>query len=197
MKKYYSFALLIAAIGLSGCAKYKSSSVPYPTGFSQEAEDIQVVTRKLSDRECITCFDSKTTAKKYDAVQMYVKNNRDKPIVLSANKLDIEIENVKNISKTIYRNTAGRVAGYGIGALFFWPLIIPAAVDGAKSSKANFEVDQDVKVKVLGQNDTEIIQPGAAVNKIFFVPKDKMRKEFNVTLIEQSSLKEIGFYCMT
>lgn len=182
---------------LPQCAKYKPSPLPYPTGHTQEVDEVQVVSRQISDAELSACFDTKEAQIKYSAVQIYIKNNRKKPVVLSANKIGMPIESSKIIAKKIHRNTVGRAGGYGLGALFLWPLIIPAAVDGAKSETSNRKIDMDMKVKVLGQNETVVIQPNNAVNKVFFVPKESTRSEFSLSLVEQDSLKEIRFLCIT
>lgn len=193
MKKLILIVFLLVV--LPNCAKYKPSSLPHPTGLSQESEDIKVITRRFTDKECETCFDSKDAAKKYVAVQVYVKNNRSNPIILSANNIDLPLESSKNISKAVHRNTAGRVAAYSVASLFFWPLIIPAAVDGAKSSTANYKADRDLEAKIIGQNETEIIKPDNSINKVFFVPRDQMREDFNLTLVEQDSLRKVNFIC--
>jgi len=203
MKKNRSFisgissmaAMALLLFILPQCAKYKPTPLPHPTGHSQETDGVKVVSRQLTEQEIKACFDTREAAQKYSAVQVSVKNNRNKPIVLSANTIDMPIESTKSISNKIYRNTAGRAGGYGVASLVLWPLIIPAAVDGAKSSNANYKIDHDMKVKVLGQNETIVIEPHNAINKVFFVEKESIKDEFSLTLVEQDSSKEIGFVC--
>lgn len=180
---------------LPHCAKYSPSPLPHPVGEEQEKSNIKIVTRKLSAKECAACFDEKSVSKKYDVIQLYVKNKNKKPIVLSANNISVPVESSKDVCHKIHRNTAGRVAAYGAGAFFLWPLIIPAAVDGAKSSTANHRINRDVAVKVLGQNETEIIQPHNSVNKVIFVPKRYSKNEIDVKLINKSSKETVCFTC--
>lgn len=193
--KLFGFCLILLL--LPNCAKYKPSPLPYPTGKVQEAEKVQVVTRKLSQSELESCFDSSDISNKYEGIQICVKNNRSEPIVLAARNIDASLESSKIICEKLHRCTAGRVAGYCAGGLLLWPLFIPAAVDGAKSSKANYKINQDVSVKVLGQNESTVIDPNRSINKVFFVPRSQMKPEFGVTLIEESSRKEIKLSCST
>jgi len=70
------------------------------------------------------------------------------------------------------------------GAWFAWPLIIPAIVDGIKSSQANQELDQDYQKKAA---DNLVITPGSFHKTIVFVPKASFEPIFNIDLVEQET----------
>lgn len=185
--------MLFGILVLPNCAKYKPTTIAHPEGETQENGNVKMVARKLSRSECATCFDSPSVSKKYVAIQLYVKNKTDKSIVLSANRLNMPVASSKKVSKIVYRNTAARVGGYLGGALLVWPLVIPAAVDGVKSSKANSYVDRDISEKVLGQNEKVIIKPHNSVNKIIFVTPQDLKDELVVTLTRKNLSNPLDF----
>lgn len=194
LKKSLFFGALLCV--LPNCAKYRPASLPLPTGQTQNIEGVEVITRKLTKYEFGTCFDTSEAADKFDAVQIYVKNNRTRPIVLSANNITLPLEGSKVVAETIHRNTVGRAAGYTFGGLFFWPLLIPAAVDGAKSSKANYKINQDINAKGLTQNTSVVIDPNRYTNRALFVRKEQMKSNFTITLVEEDTEKRIVVDCL-
>jgi len=196
MSKKILYFLAVSSLFLfSGCAKYKPSQIPFPSGEKQKANNIKIVTRKLSDKEVKICFDSQKLSKKYDAVQIYVKNNSDKTIILNAQQISLPVISAKEICKTTYRETAARITSYAIPGFFLWPFWIPAIIDGQKSSKANEQIDQDVSVKVLATNDNKSIKPNNHINKIAFIPKGYNTKEFAIKLVDKNLKTASKFIC--
>jgi hypothetical protein len=191
MRKFFTggFNLLVLTIAailvLPHCAKYKPTELPHPAGQHQESNGVSVIARKLTSSECANCFDSKSLAKKFDALQVYVQNKSDESVVLSSTNISLPIASKKDISYKIYRNTIGRAGTYGFIGLFAPLFFIPAAVDGAKSSSANHKIDIDVKNKVLLQNEKEVIAPHNSINKVVFVSKNCANKNFDITLTNE------------
>ena len=195
IKKLLFFVSVTSLIILAGCAKYKPSPTPFPTGKKQELNNIKVVTRKISPQEVKICFDSTNLAKKYDAVQVYIKNNSTKSIILNSQNISLPILSAKEVCKPAYRCTGLRAGSYGIVAMLLCPFWIPAIIDGLKSSKANAEIDRDVQTKVLSKNDNVIIKPHNHINKITFIPKGQATNEFSIKLVDKNLKTANKFVC--
>lgn len=201
MKNVKILSKMAAFVGLlvilPNCAKYRPMGLPHPTGHAQEVEGVEVITRKLKSDEFRVCFDtsSKNVYLKHDAIQLHFKNNRSKPLILKAKNIDLPLESSKLIAKKLHRNTVARAGGYGVGSLFLFPLIVPAIVDGVKSSKANQKINYDVKSKVINHKQSIIIEPNRSLNKVIFVSKEEVKPTFNIKLIEEGTNKEITIPC--
>jgi hypothetical protein len=66
----------------------------------------------------------------------------------------------------------------------FWPLAIPAIIDGVKSSNANKALDNDFAYKTARD---QIIFPYSHLNMLIFVPRDSYQNTFSITLIDQDT----------
>ncbi len=106
--------------------------------------------------------------------------------MFSLNRISLSAARPEEVAEKVHTSTVGRAAGYGVGALFLWPLAIPAIVDGIKSSDANDALDNDFSAKVAHD---QVIFRHSHFNKIIFVPVNEYQPAFKVTLIEQDSNK--------
>jgi hypothetical protein len=191
------FLMTIATIlVLPNCAKYRPTALPHPAGERQQSNGVTVITRKLTSQECRNSFDSKFLSKKYDAIQIYIQNKSNENVVLSSTNITLPIASKKDVCRKIYRNTAGRVASYGAVGILLWPLfLIPAAIDGSKSSTANHKIDLDIKEKAIVQNDKVIVLPHHSINKIIFVPKQEPKRVFDIILTTKDLTPITKFTC--
>jgi hypothetical protein len=96
----------------------------------------------------------------------------------------------EEVAQKAHRSTLGRAAGYGVAALFLWPLAIPAVVDGVKSSKANTQMDIDFAAKRL--QDT-VIQPFTTINGIIFVPTVELKPNLSINIIDKDTQEKLEF----
>jgi len=92
------------------------------------------------------------------------------------------------VAEKVYTSTAGRIAGYGVGALLIWPLIIPAIIDGVKSYQANKSLNKDFLSKAA---EDKTIKAYSQMNSIVFVPIRNYEKTFSMTLIDCETKKPL------
>ena len=188
MKKHLVLFVLTLTL-LSGCASYNAA--PLNT-LSSEAihssgknNPIFVAAKAYDKVDCKRYLDRDVIANGYQPVQLYIQNNSDKSYSFSLNRIDLPFAREDEVSRKVHTSTVGRALGYGIpGVLVLWPLIIPAVVDGIKSSEANEALDYDFSSKIARD---QTIGPHSYFNKIIFVPVNDFRQSFNVTLIDQDS----------
>jgi len=68
--------------------------------------------------------------------------------------------------RQVHTSTIKRTGRYGLPGLFFWPLLVPAIVDGLGSEKANEKLDADFVQKSL---HVQIVRPYSLVNGLILV----------------------------
>jgi hypothetical protein len=197
MKKYTVYVTL-CSIGfvvllITGCAKYRPRMMSYATGSVQEQENIEVATKALNDLECQSYFNRKIVKKGYQPIQVCIKNKTDKTYVLNANNIGLPIEKPKRVARRLHTNTASRVAGWSLGGLFFWPLFIPAIVDGTRSIKANKELDADLNERGIGRSQKIVIAPHSAINKVMFVKTADYRPHYSIDLTSKDDGTKVKF----
>jgi hypothetical protein len=179
-------------IFLSSCASYHaaslntlSSDVVHSNSWDQS--DIVVVAKAFNKGDCKRYLDRDVIAEGYQPVQLYIENNSDKNYIFSLSRVSLPCAAPEEVAEKVHTSTVGRATGYGVGALFLWPLAIPAIVDGVKSSQANDALDIDFSSKAARD---QIIQSHSYFNKLLFVPTNEYQPSFNLTLMDQKSNKK-------
>ena len=117
-------------------------------------------------------------------MQLYIQNNTKNAYVFSLNHVSLSVARPEVVAEKVHTSTVGRAVGYGTGALFLWPLAIPAIVDGVKSAKANEALDADFDAKCAKD---QIIPMHSHLNKVLFVPRGEFNSSFTITLVDIES----------
>lgn len=190
--KIFFFPLAIAMFLLSGCASYNAFPLETPIiqSCSQKNEDILISATPFNKADCKRYLDRDVLSKGYQPVQLFIQNASDKNYAFSLQRISLSCARPEEVADKVHTDTAGRAAGYGAGAIFLWPLAIPAIVDGVKSSNANEALDNDFSAKTARD---QIIPPHSYFNKLIFVPVKEYQSAFTITLMDQESgqLKEL------
>lgn len=187
-----------AALLLSGCASYNaatlnclSSEVFSNASTSASKTGVVVAAKAFNKVDCRRYFDRDILKKGYQPVQLYIQNNSDKSYSFSLNRISLPCARSEEVAEKVHTSTIGRILGYGIPGLFVaWPLVIPAVVDGIKSSEANEQLDNDFASKTARD---QIISPHSYLNKVVFVPIAEYQPSFTITMIDQESNQSKAF----
>ena len=153
--------------------------------LSASAEKDVVATAKAFNKsDCKRYLDRDVIAEGYQPIQLYIENKSDKPYSFALSRVSLPVAQPEEVAQTVHTSTVGRAVGYGVGAIFLWPLAIPAIVDGVKSAEANDHLDVDYSSKAARD---QVIQPHSHFNKLLFVPVNGYQSSFTVTLMDQNS----------
>ncbi len=186
--------LVVGAIALSitSCAKYRSQPLTkqYISHDGQPAQPVSVSVKKFTVSDCKEYLGRDVIKKGFQPLQITVYNNTDQFLLFSKDGMTLTVASPEEVSKTVETSTVGRATGYGVAGLFIWPLLIPAVVDGVKSSKANTQLSKDYAQKAI--NNMEII-PYATATGIVFVPVSQMRENFTITLVNRDTHEKYAF----
>lgn len=185
-------AVASVLILLSGCASYQAASLNTLSSDAMVSgmpgrEEIVVVAKAFNKADCKRYLDRDVIAQGYQPIQLYIENKSDKNYAFSLSRVSLSCASPEEVAEKVHTSTVGRATGYGVGALFLWPLAIPAIVDGVKSSQANDALDIDFSSKAARD---QVIQPHAYFNKLLFVPSNEYQPAFTVTLMDQNSNKK-------
>jgi hypothetical protein len=192
-KKPLSLSIgLTVLLALSGCASYRSRPLSHlPTRSAQISNEksVSFAYHIFSKKDCKRYLDRNVIKYGYQPVQITITNNSDKTLHFSRKRISLTTVDVDEVAEKAYTNTAGRSIGYGVGAyLLFWPLAIPAIVDGIGSSKANEKLSNDYNRKILHDQP---INPFETVNGLIFVPVDTFTPNFEISLSHGTSSEPI------
>ncbi len=185
-KSFLSICLASVSLMVTSCANYNAvalSNQPFQQLISttDEVQGIILAARSFSEEECKQYLDRDVIDKGFQPVQLFFQNNTNKSYDFSARRISLPVAYPEEVARTVHTSTIGRVAGYGIGSLLFWPLVIPAIVDGIKSTYANEALDKDYRLKT---NYNHTIAPHSNLNTLIFVPIRDYRNSFMVKLID-------------
>lgn len=186
-------AFFAASILFSGCASYHAASLntlQSDTMCHSEKKDILIAARTFDKADCKRYLDRDVIAEGYQPVQLYIENKSNQNYFFSVNRISMPCARSEEVAETVHTSTIGRAVGYGVGALFIWPLAIPAIVDGLKSAEANDALDNDYSAKTARDQK---ITSHSHFNKLIFVPNNEFQQNFTITLINQDSNKSISF----
>jgi hypothetical protein len=186
--------VLVAAIFVVSCASYKAVPIPkLQPEFAinaQKQNDVLVAVHVFTVDDCRRYFDYDIIGGGYQPIQIAVDNQSKEILLLSKDGISQPSVPPEEVAHKCHRSTVGRATAYGVGALFLWPLAIPAVVDGVKSSNANTRMDTDFAAK--GFQDT-VIQPFNNISGIIFVPTTECRPDLTINLINRETRDKISF----
>ncbi len=180
--------LIVLSVGyLSGCARYNARSLNSLSSdlmTTSKSKGVGVVARTFTQADCKRYLDRDVINEGYQPVQVYLQNNTAKSYSFSLNRISLPHAAPEEVAEKVHTSTAGRVAGYGAGALILWPLVIPAIVDGVMSSQANERLDNDFYSKAAKD---QVVNPYSHINTLIFVPCSSYVNDFTITLIDQET----------
>ncbi|MBM3207420.1 MAG: hypothetical protein FJZ57_02285 [Chlamydiae bacterium] len=184
---------VIMLILSTGCASYNASALSnlqatYLIDAQANSSEVVAVAKAFTKQDCIRYLDRDLIRKGYQPLQLYVENRSNKTYSFALNRISLPYATSDEVADKVHTSTVGRITGYGVGALFIWPLVIPAIIDGIKSSEANQALDEDFYCKSVKD---QIIGPYSHMNTIIFVPRSDFKNNFNFTLIDIASKEPV------
>lgn len=151
---------------------------------------VQMFAKIFDEEDCKRYLGRNVLAKGYQPVQILLKNTSGKSFAVAPERLNLQQASVDEVARSVHTSTAKRVAWYSVAGLFLSPFIIPAVVDGIKSSQANQYLDQDYQKKSL---KTQILQPYSQISSIVFVPDHSFNeaRDISMTVVDVSNQKPV------
>lgn len=195
MKKLLSLVLVLMFL-LQGCASYRAARLPSSDVSSfanhQNQGGLKVVVKFFNARESKKSFGVGKLYRKFQPVYIAIDNRTKTAYEFKKRMLSKQTAPAEEVAKECGFNTVGRATAYGVAGLFFWPLLIPAVVDGVGSSQANVKMEDDYMYKEIKDDR---IQPNGLLNGIVFLDKMKDGETLDIRLsnIDTNEIKLFTF----
>jgi hypothetical protein len=184
----FVFLCCVGVLLLTGCAKYRPKPLNMPQNTVQEKNGLLVQASLMSTEESREVFGNRSPQSKgFLPIQLAITNKTPQAYQLDASHIGLELVPADHVARQISFNTAGRVAGWGIAGLFIWPFLIPAFVEGSKSSLANKELSRDFEKRTISTNSKVFIGGNGMINRVMFVDAEKYKTTFAFDLINQNT----------
>lgn len=174
--------LCIAILSITGCAHYQAKPLKNLVIPTQPKEQtVSFAYHIFSKSDCKRYLDRDVIGKGYQPIQIAITNNTNHCFRLSTDSFSIPIVGHEEVAEKVHTSTIKRATSYGVGALFLFPLIIPAVVDGVGSYQANQELDSDFDQKSMYD---KIINPHSTINGLVFAPVEGFNPVFNFSIFD-------------
>ena len=191
MKHKIAYSALIL---LTGCASYNASTLsmlsPETALQSNENPNVLVSWKAFDKNDCDTYLDRDVLAEGYVPVQLTIRNNSNDPmffrLITSAHRSLL----LMRWPISAIRQQAAVLLPLGVGGLIFFPLLVPAVVDGFKSANANDALDADYREKALKEHT---IQPHSSFNGVVFIPAHYADQKIHLFLVNQKTHQKVAF----
>ena len=157
---------------------------------SQKLNNVTCSVKVFTQDDCRRYFDKNIIDEGYQPIQIAIDNQSRNYYLLSKNGISLPTVPPEEVAQKAHRSTVGRAAGYGVAGLFIWPLLIPAVVDGAKSSKSNTQMDIDFAAK--GIQDS-VIQPFTTIDGVIFVPTSEFKTNLTINIVNKETQEKMSF----
>lgn len=180
--KVFKIFILMSMITMQTHARYQSAPLKkLYKNVNMTVDNVVSFNYKVfSARDCKKYFNSKSIIKKgYQPVQMVITNNSSHSIAISLTNFSFRCVDAQDIAHALHRDGVSRAVGFGFGALFFSPLIIPAFVQGLGASAYNLDMDLDFEKKAL---QSQVIPPYTTIDGVIFASREQFSKSFKVIL---------------
>lgn len=155
-------------------------------------DDLVLSYKKFDRADCRRYLGrSNILAKGYQPVQIQITNNTKRRLLFTPDNLSFPVVPYIHVAEHVRFNTTLRLLLWGVGTIFFWPLIIPFVLDAIESPKANEYLHDDYIKKSLG---IAIVEPGSTLNGLVFVARNQFHANFKCILIDQETNDSINLY---
>lgn len=159
---------------------------------NKSSSKVLVRAKAFDGNDCQKYLDRDVISAGYQPVQIIIKNRSDRDLSFNPHNINLPIVPIEHVTQQVHTSTAGRIAGYGAASLFVSGLfLIPAIVDGVKSSDANKALDADYAAKSL---NPQILRSGEQVNGLIFVPNTSYTNQFSLELRDTETDKLQKFH---
>lgn len=177
------FSLVFGMSSMTTYARYKSAPLQKPYIAADTSKQGSVVWdyKVFTSKDCKRYLNNSSLIRKgFQPIQITILNNSNQSVKFSLDGLNMPIISADLVASSLHRNSVARGLGFGIpGLLFYWPLIIPAFVQGLGADEFNSAMDYDFLRKSLTD---QVVAPYMTVSGIVFVPTQEFKQNLQVTL---------------
>lgn len=121
-------------------------------------------------------------------IQVTIQNNTEKPYILSKKGVDLPELSAGSVAQTVNRGYIPRSIAFKVAAFFFWPFMIPSAIDTILTLRYHYELKGDYAAKSVKQQG-EVLLPYSTTHRVIFVRNQHLTQEFTLYLQDPQSAR--------
>lgn len=175
--------MVMMCVLFSGCASYNTMSLPSADTFAysnrQTVENVSIAVEFFDASQTKKVFQTDLLSKGYQPVYIVIDNRSKATYIFNKSQISKNCYDASVIAEKCGFSTTGRATSYGVGAIFLWPLAIPAIVDGTGSARANTQMKNDYAMKEIKNGR---VSPNGLLNGVVFVDKMANGEHFDIRL---------------
>ena len=161
-----------------------------PLSFHSEDKGISTGARAHLSTDTDDKFIKGLLSKGYILLEVEVRNQTSISYELSQDSINLPHTTSKEIASNFAKGAIPRSIAFKIIGFFFWPMMIPSAIDTIVTCKTHRALKYDLGVKTL-KKDGETILPYSVTKRFIFIKEADWQewtkhKNFDITLKESS-----------
>lgn len=181
IKSFLSLVLFLF-FNSNQCVIYKAKPLDTLELVTEKPQTISFNYRIFNQSDCKKFLGRSMLIKNgYQPIQISFTNNSDSHFTLSLADFNLPCIAYDEVAESVYFSAVKRGIVWGIGALFIWPLVIPAIVEVTQCPEANDRIDRDYFNKSL---TTQIVKPFTTVNNLIFVSVENFDSKFSFVVAD-------------
>jgi len=158
-------------------------------GFLEE-DRVRVSIRVVSEEESKKYFSCDLMRMGYQPVRLVIENASDTPYFVSPRLFDISLIDAKQIAKKIGKRAIPRSIIWKIVGIFFWPAVIPSAIDSVLTYKSFHKMYSAIASRALRE---EVVPAYGIIHRVFFVQLGQLTEAFAFSLENTDTLESAIF----
>ncbi len=182
-----------------GFARYKSESLKKIDTHNTQinpSRDTSVAFnyKTFTADDCKKYFNTKSILKKgYQPIQIIFTNNSKYSIELSPDNFSFRCADARDVANNLHRDGMARGIGFGLGSLWFMPLIFPALIQGLGANDYNEAMNIDFSNKSLKK---QVVAPYTTVEGVIFASRDEFSRNFTLTVQDINKKTSFTLYSL-
>ncbi len=172
---------------LSGCVKsYKPRSLSFAPQQREKQGGVEVTSKRLNAQETEAFLGRDIAAKGYTPVQLSIRNDSNKTFVFDTAHVSVPVEKPLTVAHKLHDGATGRIIAWLFGALYYWPLLGAAALDGLNSHYHNKRIDRFFSKHAHNVDEELTIAPGTRTQTVVFIENKDEHAALGIELVEQN-----------
>ena len=114
-------------------------------------------------------------------VQITIQNNSAKSLYLSTQSVDVDSLSASSVANRVHRSYIPRSIGFKVAAFFFWPFMIPSAIDSILTYSHHKKMKRDYAAKSL-KDEGEVLVPYSTTHRVIFVRSQQLQEDLTLYL---------------
>ncbi len=158
--------------------------------FSIKDRGVVIFARAITPDESKRYFGHDLISRGVQPLQLMIQNNTSEEYSLCPSSIDLDRVEASKVAFKVTKSAIPRAIAYRVASLLFWPFAIPSTIDSIRVATHHNKLKRDLKAKAVKD---EVIAPYTTFHRILFVPVQKFKEVFKVTLIDLDTLQPMEF----